>query len=122
MNKADQDCGTSFAWVTLSIGPQSGWMTGWAICTTGILVVGSLADVAAYSFFDLIGATGLQDSVAAVTGFAVVLIVVMTAICVWSASGRGLSRPLSTVAAGSSSRAPNGLPRSRVRRPWPGKA
>ncbi len=83
MNKADQDCGTSFAWVTLSIGPQSGWMTGWAICTTGILVVGSLADVAAYSFFDLIGATGLQDSIAAVTGFAVVLIVVMTAICVW---------------------------------------
>ena len=83
MNKADQDCGTSFAWVTLSIGPQSGWMTGWAICVTGILVVGSLADVAAYSFFDLIGATGLQNSVAAVTGFAVVLMVVMTAICVW---------------------------------------
>ena len=46
MNKADQDCGTSFAWVTLSIGPQSGWMTGWAICTTGILVVASLGDAA----------------------------------------------------------------------------
>ena len=55
MNRADQDCGTSFSWVTRAIGPQSGWITGWAICVTGILVVGSLADVAAYSFFDLIG-------------------------------------------------------------------
>lgn len=83
MNRADQDCGTSFSWVTRSIGPQTGWMTGWAICVTGILVVGSLADVAAYSFFDLIGADGLASSTAAVTGFAVLLMVVMTGVCVW---------------------------------------
>jgi len=83
MNKADQDCGTSFSWVTRAIGPQSGWMTGWAICVTGILVVGSLADVAVYSFFDLIGANGLMGSTAAVTAGAVVLMVVMTWICVW---------------------------------------
>ena len=62
MNRADQDCGTSFSWVTRAIGPQSGWITGWAICVTGILVVGSLADVAAYSFFELIGAESLVES------------------------------------------------------------
>jgi amino acid transporter len=83
MNKADQDCGTCFAWVTRAIGPRSGWMTGWAICVTGILVVGSLADVAASSFFDLIGADGLMNSTAAVTGTAVLLMIVMTAVCVW---------------------------------------
>lgn len=83
MNKADQDCGTSFSWVTRAIGPQSGWMTGWAICVTGILVIGSLADVAAYSFFDLVGADGLAGSTAAVTTFAVVLMALMTAVCVW---------------------------------------
>ena len=83
MNKADPDCGTSFSWVTRAIGPQTGWMTGWAICVTGILVVGSLADVAAYSFFDLIGAEGLAGSVGWVTATAVVLMVVMTGICVW---------------------------------------
>ncbi|MGA7396018.1 MAG: APC family permease [Solirubrobacterales bacterium] len=83
MNRADPDCGTSFSWVTRAIGPQSGWMTGWAICVTGILVVGSLADVAAYSFFDLIGAESLANSVAWVTATAVVLMVVMTGICVW---------------------------------------
>ena len=83
MNKADPDCGTSFSWVTRSIGPQSGWITGWAICVTGILVVGSLADVAAYSFFDLIGAESLQNSTVWVTATAVFLMVVMTAVCVW---------------------------------------
>lgn len=83
MNKADPDCGTSFSWVTRAIGPQTGWMTGWAICVTGILVVGSLADVAAYSFYDLIGADALENSVGWVTGTAVVLMIVMTGICVW---------------------------------------
>lgn len=83
MNKADQDCGTSFSWVTRAIGPNSGWLTGWAICVTGILVVGSLADVAAYSFFDLIGAEGLAGNVAVVTATAVLLMVVMTGVCVW---------------------------------------
>jgi amino acid transporter len=57
-------------------------MTGWAICVTGILVVGSLADVAAYSFYELIGAEPLVESKAAVTLLALALIVLMTMICV----------------------------------------
>jgi amino acid transporter len=82
MNKAVQDCGTSFAWVTRAMGPWWGWLAGWAICTTGILVVGSLADVAAFYMFDLVGLDGLRDSRIAVVALAVVLIVVMTTICV----------------------------------------
>src|SRR3954452_12044281 len=82
MNKAVQDCGTSFAWVTRAMGPWWGWLAGWAICTTGILVVGSLADVAAFYMFDLVGLDGLRDSRVAVVALAVVLIVVMTTICV----------------------------------------
>ena len=35
MNKADPDCGTSFAWVTRAMGPQLGWITGWVIEQTG---------------------------------------------------------------------------------------
>ncbi len=82
MNKAVQDCGTSFAWVTRSLGPWWGWLGGWAICTTGILVVGSLADVAAFYMFDLVGLDGLRDSRVAVVALSVVLIAVMTTICV----------------------------------------
>lgn len=82
MNKAVQDCGTSFAWVTRAMGPWWGWLAGWAICTTGILVVGSLADVASFYMFDLAGLDGLRDSRVAVVVLSVVLIAVMTTICV----------------------------------------
>jgi len=82
LNKVDQDCGTTFSWVTRTMGPWAGWIGGWAIFTTGILVVGSLADVAAYYIFDLFSLDSLRDSRTAVITFAVVIIVVMTAICV----------------------------------------
>lgn len=82
MNRADPDCGTSFSWITRAIGPDFGWLGGWAIATTGILVIGSLADIAAYYIFDLATLDSLRDSKVAVTIFAVLIIAVMTAICV----------------------------------------
>ncbi len=92
MNRVDTDCGTTFSWVTRGMGPWMGWMGGWAICTTGILVIGSLADVSAYYLYDLLGLTGgetnsgnpkplFKNDLAVAIG-AVVIIAVMTAICV----------------------------------------
>jgi amino acid transporter len=82
MNRADQDCGTTFSWVTRAMGPWWGWMGGWAICTTGILVVGSLADVAARYGFLLVGWDSAAESKGAVTALAVAIIALMTLICV----------------------------------------
>ena len=82
MNRADPDCGTSFSWITRAIGPRTGWLGGWAICTTGIIVVGSLADVAAYYFYDVAGLDGLRDSKTVVTITALAIIAVMTMVCV----------------------------------------
>jgi amino acid transporter len=82
MNRADQDCGTTFSWVTRAMGPWLGWIGGWAICVTGILVVGSLADVAARYTYLFFGLESAADSKAAITVFAVIIIVAMTAICV----------------------------------------
>ena len=62
MNRVDTDCGTTFSWVTRAMGPYWGFMGGWAICTTGILVVGSLADVSAYYTYDLLGSTAATAS------------------------------------------------------------
>jgi amino acid transporter len=63
-----------------------GWIGGWAICTTGILVIGSLADVSAYYFYDLLGLESggkpLYKNEVAVALLAVAIIAVMTAICV----------------------------------------
>jgi amino acid transporter len=87
MNRVDTDCGTTFSWVTRAMGPYWGFMGGWAICTTGILVVGSLADVSAYYTYDLLGIDGadgkpLYTNELAVAALAVAIIAVMTAICV----------------------------------------
>jgi amino acid transporter len=82
MNRADPDCGTSFSWVTRALGPGLGWVAGWAICTTGIIVIGSLADVGAFYIFDILGLDSLRDDKTAVTIFAIVIIAAMTLICV----------------------------------------
>ena len=55
LNRADPDCGTTFAWTTRAMGPQVGWINGWAIFLADVIVMASLADVAAtytYQLFD----------------------------------------------------------------------
>jgi amino acid transporter len=82
MNRADQDCGTTFSWVTRAMGPWFGWIGGWAIFVTGVLVIGSLADVSAFYIYDLFDLKDLKQSRFAVVTFAVVIVIVMTTICV----------------------------------------
>ena len=82
MNRADPDCGTTFSWVTRAMGPTLGWIGGWAITTTGVLVIGSLAQVAAFYTFDLFGLDGLRDSTIANVIFTLLIIAAMTTICV----------------------------------------
>ena len=82
MNRVDQDAGTTFSWVTRAMGPYVGWMGGWAVSVTGILVIGSLADVASRYTFLLLGFDGAADSKGAVTTLAVVYIALMTLVCV----------------------------------------
>ena len=58
MNKADPDCGTSFTWVTRALGPRLGWLTGWTIVAADILVMATLAYIAAVYSFLLFGLDG----------------------------------------------------------------
>ncbi|MFD9305349.1 APC family permease [Streptomyces sp. NPDC060048] len=82
LNKVDQDCGTTFSWVTRAMGPWAGWLGGWAIAMTGVLVIGSLADVAVHFGLLAAGLDGWAANEAIRQGLAVVVILVMTAICV----------------------------------------
>lgn len=95
MDRADPDCGTTFSWVTRTLGPWTGWMGGWAITMTGVLVVGSLADVAARYGFLLVGWDSAADSKWTVIATATALIAVMTWVCVIGAeAGARLQRVL----------------------------
>jgi amino acid transporter len=81
MNRADPDCGTTFTWVTRAMGPKSGWIGGWAILVTDLVVMPSLARIAGQYTFSLFGAHGLATSTFWVTFIGVVWIAIMTWIC-----------------------------------------
>ena len=82
LNRVDQDCGTTFSWVTRAMGPWWGWQGGWAITMTGVLVIGALADVGVRFGLLTLGLDDLADDKAVIMIGAVALIVLMTAICV----------------------------------------
>src|ERR1700691_5890989 len=83
LNRADPDCGTTFTWVTRAMGPHTGWLAGWGILMTDLVVMPNLASIAGVYTFELFGAHGIaQDSSGFwVTFIGVVWIIVMTAIC-----------------------------------------
>ena len=59
LNSADPDCGTTFTWGARAFGPKTGWWGGWGIVVADILVMASLAQVAADYVFQLFGADGI---------------------------------------------------------------
>ncbi len=81
LNRVDADCGTTFAWVTRSMGPWIGWMAGWATLLSGTLVMASLAQVSGIYTFRLIGTDALADSRLAVALAGTAWVVLMTWIC-----------------------------------------
>jgi amino acid transporter len=80
-NRADPDAGTTFAWTTRAFGPMTGWLNGWAIFLADVIVMASLADIAAIYTFKLFGFTELGESKAAIIIAAVLWIAIMTWIC-----------------------------------------
>lgn len=82
LNMVDQDCGTTFSWVTRAMGPWWGWQVGWAITMTGVLVIGALADVAVRFGLLMVGLDDLADNKTVIMVSAVALVFVMTALCV----------------------------------------
>jgi amino acid transporter len=82
MNRADPDCGTTFAWVTRGLGPHLGWLSGWAIVAADIIVMASLAQIAGIYTFLLFGWQSAADTALAVTLVGCIWIAVMTWICV----------------------------------------
>lgn len=82
LNRVDQDCGTTFSWVTRAMGPWLGWIGGWAIAMTGVLVTGSLADTAVRFSLLALNLDDLASNNAVVIPIVVVVVLAMTALCV----------------------------------------
>ncbi|QNS07984.1 APC family permease [Streptomyces xanthii] len=59
LNRQEPDCGTIFTWATRVLGPRAGFFGGWAIISSFVLVMASLAQVAGQYVFILVGARGI---------------------------------------------------------------
>jgi amino acid transporter len=81
MNQADPDCGTTFSWATRGLGPSWGWLGGWAIVVTDVIVMASLSQIAAIYTFLLFDWNAAADSHVAVMIAGVIWIFLMTLIC-----------------------------------------
>jgi len=62
LNKADPDCGTTFTWGTRTFGPKVGWLGGWGIIASDVLVMASLAQVTGQYSFHLFNAHGIGSN------------------------------------------------------------
>ncbi|MEA2153036.1 MAG: hypothetical protein QOI18_1269 [Solirubrobacteraceae bacterium] len=81
LNKADPDAGTTFAWTTRAFGPGAGWVNGWAIFLADVLVMASLAYIAATYTFKLFDWQWAETHTGAALGGSILWILLMTWIC-----------------------------------------
>jgi amino acid transporter len=81
LNKADPDAGTTFAWTTRAFGPGFGWLNGWAIFLADVLVMASLAYIAATYTFKLVEWPWAETHIGAALAGSILWILLMTWIC-----------------------------------------
>jgi amino acid transporter len=81
MNKVDPDCGTSFSWVARSMGTGWGWVVGWTVIVSDIVVNANQAQIAGIYGFQLFNLNAAENSTLDVTILGVVFIILLTWIC-----------------------------------------
>jgi amino acid transporter len=81
LNKADPDCGTTFTWATRAFGPRTGWLGGWGILASDILVMASLSQVASVYTFHLFNADSIAND--ATGGWVLLLGLAFLAVMTW---------------------------------------
>jgi amino acid transporter len=77
LNAHTPDCGTNFTWSAKFLGPRAGWMNGWALIAADVIVMSSLAEIAALYTYDLFG---IEPSDGAVVALGIAWIIGMTLI------------------------------------------
>lgn len=80
LNRVDPDCGATFAWVTRALGPHAGWMGGWGVIVADVIVMPSLAWVAAAYTYSLFGLDELASNTWAIMALGCAYILGMTLI------------------------------------------
>ncbi|WP_199253792.1 APC family permease [Mycolicibacterium mengxianglii] len=72
------DCGTTFTWGTKAFGPWIGWIGGWGLAVSAIIVLANVSEVAAIYLFKFLGQDSLADNLPAKVLLGSFFIVAMT--------------------------------------------
>ena len=78
LNRALPDCGTTFTWGTKAFGPWIGWLGGWGLAVSAIIVLANVAEIAGIYLLRFLGQDELAESTAVKVVFGVIFIAVMT--------------------------------------------
>jgi amino acid transporter len=88
------DCGTTFTWATKAFGPWIGWIGGWGLAVSAIIVLANVAEIAAIYLFRFLSLDGLAESLPAKVLLGTFFIITMTLI---SARGIVLSERIQNI-------------------------
>jgi amino acid transporter len=88
------DCGTTFTWGTKAFGPWIGWIGGWGLAVSAIIVLANVAEIAAIYLFRFLGLDALADNVWSKVLLGAFFIIAMTLV---SARGIVLSERIQNV-------------------------
>ncbi|MDK9353539.1 APC family permease [Propionibacterium freudenreichii] len=83
LNSAEPDCGTTFTWSSRAFGPRSGWMGGWMIIASDVIVMANLAAIAGSYSFELANQVGLHNTLSSSTLASTIAGVAWIAIMAW---------------------------------------
>ena len=72
------DCGTTFTWGTKAFGPWIGWIGGWGLAVSAIIVLANVAEVAAIYLFKFLGLDDLAENLVAKVLLGSFFIIAMT--------------------------------------------
>ena len=88
------DCGTTFTWGTKAFGPWIGWIGGWGLAVSAIIVLANVAEVAAIYLFKFLGLDELAENLWAKVLLGSFFIIAMTLV---SARGSCVSERMQNV-------------------------
>ncbi|MET0898739.1 MAG: APC family permease [Mycobacterium sp.] len=72
------DCGTTFTWGTKAFGPWIGWIGGWGLAVSAIIVLANVSEVAAIYLFKFLGMDDLAENLYAKVLLGTFFIIAMT--------------------------------------------
>jgi amino acid transporter len=78
LNRAAPDCGTTFTWGTKAFGPIVGWLGGWGLAVSAIIVLANVAEIAAIYTLRFFGLDDLAENPVIKVSLGIVFIAIMT--------------------------------------------